>query len=258
MVPSSLILVTFIAKFRKLSISYKNFIRLLNIAEAYIRNRVNKSMVNFMESRLSIVNLLYSWRMDEARKRLEEKLDNEIYVTDLIYCPLKYKYQKIYRELALGVAFNPVALYGEIIHQGLERLLSILFGVDNIRVEVEYKKTIYLNLDNNTYIIKGRVDAVVGDYVIEIKSSSSDKNLPYEHHIIQTKIYLWLSNLNKALIIYITPNRIVEYQVEGAISDRELIGLVENIITCQQTPRYPWECRYCTYSILCPSKITST
>lgn len=220
----------------------------------------NELMVNFMESKLSIVNLLYSWRIDETKKRLEEKLDNEIYVTDLIYCPLKYKYQKIYKELTIGAAFNPVALYGEIIHQGLEKLLTTLFGTDNIKVEVEYEKTIYLNLDNNTnaYTIKGRVDAVIGDYVVEIKSSGSDKNLPYEHHIIQTRIYLWLSNLNKALIIYVTPNRIVEYQIEGAISDRELIELVKNIITCQQVPRHTWECKYCIYSILCPSKITPT
>ncbi|MCS7111361.1 MAG: CRISPR-associated protein Cas4 [Ignisphaera sp.] len=210
-----------------------------------------------IENEFNITNLLYSWKVAEAKKRLEEKLRNEIYVTDLIYCPLKYKYQKLYKELALGTAFSPITLYGEIIHQGLERLLQLLFGMDNIKVEVEYEKSVRTNLDNNTYIIKGRVDAIVKDYIIEIKSSSSDKNLPHEHHITQARLYLWLSNLNKALLIYITPSRIVEFQVKGAVSDEELIKLVETVITGRPAPRYSWECRYCTYSILCPQKITS-
>ncbi|MEM0227714.1 MAG: PD-(D/E)XK nuclease family protein [Ignisphaera sp.] len=213
-----------------------------------------------MENELNIVNLLYSWRIAEAKKRLEGKLSNEIYATDLIYCPLKYRYQRTYSELALGTAFNPVTLYGEIIHQGLEKLLSILFGEDNVRVEVEYEKNIQLDLDKNTYayVIKGRIDAIVGDYIIEIKSGSSDRNLPYEQHIIQARIYMWLSNLDKAILLYVTPNRIVEYQITGTMSDKEITELVKSIITGQPAPRYIWECKYCIYSILCPFKRTST
>ncbi|MEM0500722.1 MAG: PD-(D/E)XK nuclease family protein, partial [Ignisphaera sp.] len=117
-----------------------------------------------------------------------------------------------------------------------------------------------LDLDKNTYayVIKGRIDAIVGDYIIEIKSGSSDRNLPYEQHIIQTRIYMWLSNLDKAILLYVTPNRIVEYQIKGTMSDKEITELVKSIITGQPAPRYIWECKYCIYSILCPFKRTST
>lgn len=212
---------------------------------------------SLIKDELNIVNTLYSWKIAEARKRLEEKLENEIYVTDLIYCPLKYRFQRLYKELAIGAAFSPAALYGEIIHQGLEKLLQTLFGVDNVKIEVEYERYVRTDFDGNTYTVKGRVDAVIGDYVIEIKSSSSDKNLPHEPHITQAKIYLWLSNLSKALLLYITPSRVVEFRVMGAVSDEELVRLVESVIIGQPAPRYSWECRYCIYSILCPRKMTS-
>jgi CRISPR-associated exonuclease Cas4 len=208
-----------------------------------------------MIKEFSIVDLLYSWKVGEAKKKLEEKLDNEIFVTDLIYCPLKYRYQKVYKELAIGSAFNPITLYGEVIHQGLEKILSTLFSISDANIEVEYEKNILI--DNNTYVIKGRIDVLINDYIIEIKSSSLDKNLPQAHHILQTRIYLWLANLDKALLVYITPNRIVEYYIREAISDGELMDLVRSIITGQPAPRYPWECKYCIYAILCPSKKTS-
>lgn len=200
----------------------------------------------------SIIDSLYSWKVSETKRRLEEKRDNEIFVTDLIYCPLKYRYQKVYKELVLGTAFSPVTLYGEIIHHGLEKFLVMLFGEDNIRIEVEYARNMYV--DNNIYIIKGRIDAIIEDCVIEIKSSNSDKNIPHEHHITQTRIYLWISNLDRALLIYITPSRIAEYEVKGAVSNGELTDLIRSIIVGQPAPRYSWECRYCIYAILCPFK----
>ena len=47
-----------------------------------------------MDMEFDITALIYSWRIEEAKKKLEEKLENEIYVSDLVYCPLKYYFQK--------------------------------------------------------------------------------------------------------------------------------------------------------------------
>ncbi|MDK6029305.1 CRISPR-associated protein Cas4 [Ignisphaera sp. 4213-co] len=202
-----------------------------------------------------IINLIYNWRVEESRKRLEEKLENEIYVTDLIYCPLKYHYQKKYKEIVIANAFDPVTIFGELIHLGVGKLLSNLLGSNNVELEKEYEKEIVV--DGTTYIVKGRVDAIIGDWLIEIKSSKSDLNIPHQHHILQTRLYLWLTGLKKAILLYITQNRVAEYVVEEPVSDGEVSDLIRSIIAKSPAPRYSWECSYCPFSTLCPSKKTS-
>lgn len=199
-----------------------------------------------------LVELVYRWRIDEASKRLEKKLDNEFYVTDLVYCPLKYRYQKLYRELAVISAISPAAILGELAHYGLEKVLVDLLGEGNVKTEVEYEK--HVEVENTMYIVKGRVDAVIGDYIVEIKTGRSDISIPQSHHILQTRIYLWLTGFRKALLLYVTQNRIAEYLVDTPASDGEISDLVRGILTGLPAPRYAWECDYCTYSTLCPSK----
>ncbi|MCC6017092.1 MAG: CRISPR-associated protein Cas4 [Desulfurococcaceae archaeon] len=201
---------------------------------------------------ISIVDKLYRWRIDEAVKKLESKLDNEFYVTDLIYCPLKYRYQKMYKELTISSAINPTTLLGELTHYGVEKILIDLFGPENVKLEVDYEKGI--EVDGVLYIVKGRIDAIIGDWVIEVKTSRSDISIPQNHHVMQTRIYLWLTGFNKALLLYITSNRVAEYIVDKPASDGEIADLLRSTITGAPAPRYPWECRYCTYSTLCPYK----
>lgn len=205
-------------------------------------------------SNFDIVNLVYGWRIEEARKRLEKKLENEIYVTDLIYCPLKYHYQRMYKEIAIANAFDPITISGELIHLGIGKLLEDLLGKDNVRLEVEYEKEVVV--DGVTYIVKGRVDAVIGDWLVEIKSSRSDLNIPHQHHILQTRLYLWLTGLRKAILLYITQNRLSQYFIEDPVSDGEVADLIRSILSLKPAPRYSWECSYCPYAILCSNKKT--
>ncbi|MEL9939476.1 MAG: CRISPR-associated protein Cas4 [Ignisphaera sp.] len=206
-------------------------------------------------SNFDIVKLIYGWRIEEARKRLEKKLENEIYITDLIYCPLKYYYQRMYKEIAIANAFDPITISGELIHLGIGKLLEDLLGKDNVRLEVEYEKEVVV--DGATYIVKGRVDAVIGDWLIEIKSSRSDLSIPHQHHILQTRLYLWLTGLRKAILLYITQNRLSQYFIEDPVSDGEVADLIRSILSLKPAPRYSWECSYCPYAILCSNKKTA-
>ena len=201
---------------------------------------------------LRISELLYRWRIEEARKRFESRLENEIYVTDLIFCPLKYRYSKLYTEIALSSSFSPITVLGELVHIGLEKFLQDTLGSDVVKTEVEYERDI--SVDGVTYIVKGRVDAVVENTVIEIKTSRSDTNIPYQHHIQQLRLYLWLTGLPRGLLVYLTPERIAEFSVETPASDGEVADLVRSLISGEPAPRYPWECGYCSYAALCPRK----
>ncbi len=202
---------------------------------------------------LRISELLYHWRIEESRKRMEQRLDNEFYVTELIMCPLKYRYAKTYKEIALASAFSPTTLMGELVHLGLETLLKKLLGEDVVKTEVEFDREVVV--DGVSYIVKGRVDAIVDDTVIEIKTSRSDVHIPYQHHVLQLRIYLWLTGLNKGLLLYITPDRVVEFEVNTAASDGEVSDLVRSMLVGEPAPRYAWECSYCPFASLCPRKV---
>lgn len=201
---------------------------------------------------LRIVDLLYRWKISEAVKRLDKRLENEFYVTDLIYCPLKHRYQKLYKELAISSSIIPTAILGEFTHYGVEKILIDIFGTDKVKIEVECEKDI--NVDGVVYNVKGRIDAVVGDYIIEIKTARSDVSIPISHHILQTRIYMWLMGYQKALLLYVTASRIAEYIIDKPASDVEVAELIRSTLSGVPAPRYPWECRYCIYSMLCPSK----
>lgn len=208
-----------------------------------------------MYMEFDVVSLIYGWRIEEARKRLEKKLENEIYVTDLVYCPLKYYFQKKFREITLADGFNPVTIYGEAVHVGIEEILKNILGSENVKTEVDFEKTI--EVEGKAFIVKGRVDAIIGDYVIEIKSSRSDTNIPQHHHILQARLYLWLTGLKKALLLYITPNRISQYLVTEPASNGEVSDFIRSLLAQSPAPRYSWECMYCLFSILCPNKKVS-
>jgi len=203
---------------------------------------------------MSFVDLLYRWRINESKERIEKKQDNEIYVTDLIYCPLKYRYQKMYKELSIVASVSPTTIMGELIHIGMEKLVSDLLKGKNIMSEVEVERKI--NIDGKEYVIKGRVDLIVDNNIIEIKSSRSDANIPHEHHILQLRIYLWLTGCERGLLLYITSNRIAEYEIIEPLSDGEISDLVRSIISGEPAPRYQWECSYCSYALICPKKRT--
>lgn len=203
-------------------------------------------------SSLDLISILY----DVKRKQREdfERKDNVFWVTDLVRCPLKREYELSYPELAMSELFSPAAIMGDLVHLGLERLLSERLG-SPARVEVEGARNISLP-DGREVEVRGRCDLIVdtgGERVgVEIKTSRSDSGLPREHHMDQARLYNWLFNLSTALILYITPERIAQYVVQDRASDEEVVQR----ITSRSYPRYLWECRYCTYSVLCPYKKT--
>jgi CRISPR-associated exonuclease Cas4 len=146
----------------------------------------------------------------------------------------------------LGISFEPSAVLGDIAHIGLERLLS----EKGFNVEVEVSREV--EIENVKYLLKGRVDALSVDkgVVVEVKTSRSAVGLPKEHHVKQLKIYLELLGAKHGVLVYITPDKLVEYHYDYEPVDVE--AEVRALLANSQHPRYPWECNYCTYRKLCP------
>ncbi len=198
-----------------------------------------------------IQEILYKTRLEEMKKHVRG--EKELYVTDLVRCPLKIEYEIKYPELVIQQAYSPPTILGDVVHKGLENLLieakSLNLIDGEVNIEVEGSKSI------EEYIIKGRIDAIIvkkdGRRIgVEIKYTKSDMGLPLQHHVLQVKIYNWLFDLSETILIYLTPDRITEYRVEERIDEYELLSL----ITSKQAPRWSWECSYCVFSILCPHK----
>jgi len=195
------------------------------------------------------------------KKKLEEQLshvkeENTIYVTDLVKCPRKVKYESEYKELAISQVYAPSAILGDILHLGLENLLK-----ENFTAEAEVETQREIQVEGRVYKIKGKADAIIKNssdesIIIEIKTSRSDKGLPLIHHKMQLQIYLWLFNTKKGILIYITPDRIAEYEINEPLDEATIVRLAEDTITLRNSPRFNWECKYCIFSVICPAKLT--
>jgi len=187
---------------------------------------------------MRISRLIVDHVLEQSKGR--PKGENVFHATDLCRCPLKRIYELQFPELARP--FAPQLVTGQIVHLGLQHLLR----EREFKIEVEKSRRI------GEYTIIGRIDALnerdrLG---VEIKFSRDDKYLPYEHHVLQVKIYNWLFDLDKTILVYVTPERITEFEVHEALRENQ----VESLILDEKTPKYDWECRYCEFSVICPKK----
>lgn len=193
-----------------------------------------------------ITRLIYGLKMKEQRERLEEAKNPEIiYVTDLVACTHKYHLRLMFPELTMK--FEPSAILGDLVHAGLEKYLE----KEGFEVEVPIEKKI--SVKGREYIVKGRVDAYKPseELVIEIKSGRTSQNLPREHHVYQLKIYLDLLDANKGILIYVTPEKILEYEINRS-KDIDVKSLIKSIVEDNVHPKWSWECKYCVFQKICP------
>ncbi|RLI84774.1 MAG: CRISPR-associated protein Cas4 [Archaeoglobales archaeon] len=190
---------------------------------------------------MMIIEIVTEWRLRELEKHRKLRDEGFIEVTDLMRCPLKREFEVRYPDLYRASAYTPATILGSLVHIGLE---SILSNELNAEIEVRGEKTI------GEHRIFGKIDAKVGKVGIEIKTSRADFEIPYEHHILQAKIYNWLFDLDKTILVYITPDRVTEFIVDERVDEDEILKMIVD----KTTPKYDWECRYCHFSLLCPSR----
>jgi len=187
---------------------------------------------------MDVIKALFESEIRYLRERIEKTRSNEIHVTDLLQCRMKYILRKTFPEVFEP---NPAVTVGRLVHLGLQQLLKEKFGAE---VEKTFKR------EFNGYTIVGTVDAICGDKLIEIKYTKSNGNgLPRNSHVLQSKIYLWLTGLKEARLVYLSPYKLLEYPIKEGASDEEVAKLIKN----WTSPKWgEWECRYCLYAKICP------
>jgi len=181
-----------------------------------------------------IIDVLYEYWYKEREEH--ERQQNKIWITDLCRCPRKAEYEQRFPNLVQS--FRPVYILGHLVHVGLQ---SILKTYKDVEIEAKGEK----QLDD--YTVVGRIDVLLGDIGVEIKYSRDDKYLPYNHHVLQCKLYNWLFELDRTYLFYVTPDRIAEYEITERATDDQVLKLIRQT----KAPRFDWECRYCEFSCIC-------
>ena len=189
---------------------------------------------------MNLVTRLLNYKYEDILKHIRERKENEIYVTELVECPMKREFRK---QLWFLEMMNPSTLLGELVHIGIENIIKKLFSNNNVETEVEVEKRF------GEYIIRGRIDAIIDNVIYEFKYMRGIKGeLPLPHHVEQLQIYGWITGLDEGVIVYITPNGFKEYEFELTYNDDNISMLVLS----RKKPRYDWECSYCAFSDYCP------
>lgn len=191
-----------------------------------------------------ILPMLYEENVKEFNEKLKEIKDpSVIYVSDLVVCTHKWHLRRKYPELTFR--FEPQLTIGRVIHEGLAKFL-VRKGFET---ELSVDKEVYV--DSSKYLLRGRVDAYNRNekIIVEFKYSRLFKEKPVEHHIMQLQIYMNLLDAEKGVLMYLTPNAMVEFQYDKIDYniDKQVKDLVENIYH----PRWSWECRFCVFRRLC-------
>ncbi len=208
-----------------------------------------------------IQEVLYLKQIEEFEKHSIVEA-NEVHVSALVQCPMKWFYRFKYPDLARAQQYHAYMILGKLVHMGLQ---SLLMSLDNsefkvIGVEVEAAKSINIERNGMPLVvrIKGRADMIIEDsqgrVIVEIKTARGDYNMPLQHHELQLRIYMNMLRAKRGLLLYITPDRIAEYPVDKPLDDYELQRLVYEFYQRSKTPKFDWECQYCQFNILCPMK----
>jgi len=209
---------------------------------------------------LRITELLYRLQLEEFEEHYARLLSRPgtVWVSALVLCPTRWRLMLRFPELAKADFRGSYAL-GRAAHLGVEQLLrdhAQDLGFSKVETEVEVERRV--TVDGASVLLSGRVDALGlsggGRTVIEVKTARGDYGLPHEHHLLQLRIYMWMLGASRGVLLYLTPDRVAEYEVGEPLSEGEVADLVRGFLRGEPSPRYDWECGYCPYAPLCPRK----
>lgn len=183
----------------------------------------------------------YVEERDNYRRYYESKGYEVIFVHELCECSRKRRYSKLFPEIGISKLLKPHVIRGELIHLALEYVSGMKA---NVRSEKRIKTC------NKDFLIAGSVDLYDESRkrIIEIKTVRSIVNAPFEHHVLQARIYMWLLDAKDSELWYFASDGVKFYYINNSCSDSE----IQELIKASSAPRWPqWECSMCEYNQLC-------
>ena len=181
----------------------------------------------------------------------------EYYPHMLGLCPRKGYYDYVHgpRLTEKGVRFVTL---GTALHD------FILRGFEERGYRVEVPFEYYVRDDVK---IRGRVDGVAVDHVLELKTVFRFPEEPYPHHVAQVSVYMRAMGKDTAYILYVSRNDLSRRVFEVPF-DRDAyncavntaVEIHEALLSGEPPAPAPvaeWECKNCPYRELCASQSAS-
>lgn len=141
-------------------------------------------------------------KFDEQWDRflMEDKEEKELAENEYYASMLSIDYKKIYEarmnnNKEFQEKMKGIFKIGNILHEVVQK--EIFDGA-------EIEKRVEMIVDNIYNLkVRGRADVVGKDYIVEIKTISSNFNIPEERHLAQLHFYMKAFNINKGYLFYI-------------------------------------------------------
>jgi len=169
-----------------------------------------------------------------------------IYVTDVTQCLLKSWYQRTFAEPPPDEKVVLLVL-GDDVHYVLNESFPI--GEGERSAEKEFKGV----------KIRGRADRVLSSFVVEFKTVNIVPKEPYEHHVNQAQLYLWLFDKPSAFIVYVSrkDGKVKAFRIGR--DEEKITRLLERAVELSRhlrdgtrpEPEPGWLCKYCEYASMC-------
>ena len=180
-----------------------------------------------------IIKKYHQWLL-EGRQTLQE-----IAVYELCGCKQRAIFNRLLPYTVIANSVKPINILSEAIHEGIEKIMGYSERVFSKSIEVNGVK----------YTIYAQPDYFDGDVLIDFKFTTAPVNtLPRDRHVLQIKLYKWITGAKRAFILYITPRNLHEVEVQETLTDDD----VKNLILTWSSPREPTECSDCPYKPFCP------
>jgi len=142
--------------------------------------------------------------VDKLINKLMTNVNREcVYVTELSKCA--YYIYWLYNKSPIEHRINNFIIEGTLMHFVIEKIVKKLIEEGAVSPE-HVKSEIDVEKEFNGITIKGRVDLIINDTIVEFKFTHNPRliyGLPKVWHIAQVNLYMWMTGLRKGLIIYI-------------------------------------------------------
>jgi len=174
-------------------------------------------------------------RLSEFRERYKEVMKREYRIGGNVWHAkaLCYCRKRMLEEGYDEVADKDPVMIGQLVHIGVDEITG-------------YESEVYM-VKVKDYVIKGTPDLFKDGDLVEIKFTVYPPKEPREHDVLQLRIYMWMLGLDRGYLWYLSPFGSKEFEIKGALTDEEVIDLIEN----PQYPRWKWECTYCSLASDC-------
>ncbi len=172
---------------------------------------------------------------------------HEVYVTEVTQCLLKSWFQRTMGEKPDGEK-AVVLVLGDDVHF----LMRDYFPIGDGEVTAERE------LENGVKL-RGRVDRLLEETIIEFKTVSRAPDKPLSHHVDQVQLYMWLFGRLNAHIVYVTKTN-GEVRVFKVDRDeeriKELLERAKRLSDSLKSGKPPdpepgWLCKYCEFTSIC-------